>query len=143
VAGIVYVLAVVAESAVGLGVGINQNDSAAKIATELADHRTRLVVVEVLCVVYAARIECWGFGNRWFAGGGRTVRGRMVFPFVSQTMRPFLVSLNHPDMVALRALNWNSQITPVIDRVFPLSEGSQAIEYVGGGHAGGKVVIGV
>jgi len=54
VAGILYVLAVVAESAVGLGVGINQNDSAAKIATELADHRTRLVVVEGLCVVYAA-----------------------------------------------------------------------------------------
>ena len=54
VAGILYVLAVVAESAVGLAVGINQNDSAAKIATELADHRTRLVVVEGLCVVYAA-----------------------------------------------------------------------------------------
>lgn len=40
VAGVLYVLAVVAESAVGLGVGINQNDSAAKIARELADHRT-------------------------------------------------------------------------------------------------------
>ena len=53
VAGVLYVLAVVAESAVGLAVGINQNDSAAKIATELADHRTRLVVVEGLCVVYA------------------------------------------------------------------------------------------
>ena len=38
VAGILFVLAVVAESAAGLGVGINQNDSAAKIATELADH---------------------------------------------------------------------------------------------------------
>ena len=34
VAGILYVLAVVAESAIGLGVGINQNDSAAKIATD-------------------------------------------------------------------------------------------------------------
>ena len=54
VAGILYVLAVVAESAVGLGVGINQNDSAAKIASELADHRTTLLVVECLCVVYAA-----------------------------------------------------------------------------------------
>jgi hypothetical protein len=54
VAGILYVLAVVAESAVGLGVGINQNDSAAKIASELADHRTTLLVVTCLCVVYAA-----------------------------------------------------------------------------------------
>ncbi len=54
VAGILYVLAVVAESAVGLGVGINQNDSAAKIASELGDHRTTLLIVEGLCVVYAA-----------------------------------------------------------------------------------------
>jgi hypothetical protein len=35
-------------------VGINQNDSAAKIASELADHRTTLLVVTCLCVVYAA-----------------------------------------------------------------------------------------
>ncbi len=66
VAGILYVIAVVAESAVGLGVGINQNDSAAKIATELADHRTRLMVVEGLCVVYAAMfpIYLWKLYDR-------------------------------------------------------------------------------
>jgi hypothetical protein len=44
----------VAESAVGLAVGINQNDSAAKIARELGDHRTTLLVAAGLCVVYAA-----------------------------------------------------------------------------------------
>jgi hypothetical protein len=54
VAGILYVLAVVVESAVSLGVGINQNDSAAKIASRLADHRTTLVTATCLCVVYAA-----------------------------------------------------------------------------------------
>ena len=53
-AGILYVVALLAESAVGLGVKINQNDSAAKIANALADHRSRFVVVECLCVVYAA-----------------------------------------------------------------------------------------
>ena len=67
VAGILYVLAVVAESAIGLGVGINQNDSAAKIATELADHRTRLVVIEGLCVVYTAMfpIYLWKLYDRF------------------------------------------------------------------------------
>jgi hypothetical protein len=66
VAGVLYVLAVVAESAVGLAVGINQNDSAAKVATELADHRTRLVVVEGLCVVYAVMfpIYLWKLYDR-------------------------------------------------------------------------------
>jgi NADPH:quinone reductase-like Zn-dependent oxidoreductase len=67
----------------------------------------------------------------------------MVFPFVSQTPRPFLVSLNPPDLAALKALIGNSQVTAVIDRVFPLSECSQAIEDVGGGHVRGKVVIGI
>ena len=67
----------------------------------------------------------------------------MVSPFFSQTLRPFLVSVNHPDQVALKAPTGNSQVTPVIDRVFPLSECSQAIEYVGDGHVRGMVVIGI
>ena len=54
VAGILFVVAVVTESAISLGIPINQNDSAAKIASALADHRTRLLVVEGVCVVYAA-----------------------------------------------------------------------------------------
>ena len=65
-AGILFVLAVLAESAIGLGVGINQNDSAAKIANTLADHRNRLVVVEGFCVVYAAMfpIYLWKLYDR-------------------------------------------------------------------------------
>jgi NADPH:quinone reductase-like Zn-dependent oxidoreductase len=54
------------------------------------------------------------------------------------------VSLNPPDLAVLKAqLIGNSQVTAVIDRVFPLSECSQGIEYVGGGHVRGKVVIGI
>jgi hypothetical protein len=53
-AGIIFVIAVLAESAVGLVVGINQNDSAAKIARELGDHRTALLAAASLSVVYAA-----------------------------------------------------------------------------------------
>ena len=55
VAGILYVIALVAETVVGvLGVGVSQNDSAAKIANALYDHRERLLVVAYLSVVYAA-----------------------------------------------------------------------------------------
>jgi hypothetical protein len=53
-AGIVYVVALVAETVVALGVGVNQNDSAAKIANALYDHRGRLLVITYLSVVYAA-----------------------------------------------------------------------------------------
>jgi hypothetical protein len=66
VTGILFVLAVVVESAIGIGVGINQNDSAAKIANALADHKSRLVVVEGLCVVYAVMfpIYLWKLYDR-------------------------------------------------------------------------------
>jgi hypothetical protein len=45
VSGILFVLALLAESGVALGVGVNQNDSATTIATALDDHRTRLLVI--------------------------------------------------------------------------------------------------
>ena len=38
-AGIVYVIALVAESVVAIGVGLTQNDSAGKMATALYEHR--------------------------------------------------------------------------------------------------------
>jgi hypothetical protein len=39
---------------VAFGVGVNQDDSAAKIANALYDHRQRLLVIAYLSVVYAA-----------------------------------------------------------------------------------------
>jgi hypothetical protein len=54
VAGIVFVLAFVAETVVSIGVGVNQNDSAVKIANALHEHRGRLLVVAYLSVIYAA-----------------------------------------------------------------------------------------
>ena len=53
VAGIVYVIALLAEIVVALGVGLTQNDSAAKIASGLHEHRDRLLVIAYLSVVYA------------------------------------------------------------------------------------------
>jgi hypothetical protein len=54
VAGIVFVIAFAAETVVSIGVGVNQNDSAAKIANALHKHRGRLLVVVYLSVIYAA-----------------------------------------------------------------------------------------
>jgi Domain of unknown function (DUF4386) len=52
-AGIVYVIALVAESVVAIGVGLTQDDSAAKMASALYEHRNRLLVIACLSVVYA------------------------------------------------------------------------------------------
>ena len=53
VSGIVFVVALLAESLISTGVGLTQNDSAAKIATGLHDHRDRLLVIAYLSAVYA------------------------------------------------------------------------------------------
>ena len=53
VAGILFVIALLAESVVSTGPGVSQDDSAAKIAQALYDHRERGFLVGYLSVVYA------------------------------------------------------------------------------------------
>jgi hypothetical protein len=52
-AGIIFVIALFAESVVATGAGLTQNDSAAKIAAGLHEHRARLLVIAYLSPVYA------------------------------------------------------------------------------------------
>jgi NADPH:quinone reductase-like Zn-dependent oxidoreductase len=82
-----------------------------------------------------------GFNNRWFASGGRLIRAHALDRFVSQELRPFLVSFNLEDLAALKKLIEAGQLTPVMDRTYPLAETPQAISHVGEGHARGKVAI--
>ena len=82
-----------------------------------------------------------GFDNRWFAGGGRVISATVLSRFVSQTLRPFLVSPNFEDLVVLQELIEAGKVTPVIDRTYSLSETPMAIGHVGEGHARGKVAI--
>ena len=53
IAGIVFVIAFLAESVIATGVGLTHTDSAAKIATGLHEHRERLLVIAYLSAVYA------------------------------------------------------------------------------------------
>jgi NADPH:quinone reductase-like Zn-dependent oxidoreductase len=83
------------------------------------------------------------FANRWFAGGGRTIRAVILSQFVGQTLQTFIQSNKLEDLVVLKDLIEAGKITPVIDRVYPLDEGHLALDHVGAGHARGKVVIAV
>ena len=52
-AGIVFVVALLAEAVISTGLPINQDDSAAKIARALQDHRETVLVAAYLSAVYA------------------------------------------------------------------------------------------
>ena len=82
-----------------------------------------------------------GFDHRWVASGGRLIRAKLSFAFVSQTVQTFIASSTLQNLVALSELIETGKVTPVIDRTYTLSETPQAIGYVGQGHARGKVVI--
>jgi hypothetical protein len=76
-AGIVFVIALVAESVVATGVGLTQNDSAAKMATRLDEHRDRLLVIAYLSVVYATAFLIY-LGNLHNLLRGDTDRARIL-----------------------------------------------------------------
>ena len=52
-AGIVFVVALFAETLISAGLPVNQNDSAAKIARALRDHRNIVLVAAYLSGIYA------------------------------------------------------------------------------------------
>ena len=81
------------------------------------------------------------FDNHWFAGGGRVISALVLSKFVSQTLRPFILSPKLADLVTLREMLEAGTLRPVLDRPFTLSETPQALGYVGLGHAHGKVAI--
>jgi NADPH:quinone reductase-like Zn-dependent oxidoreductase len=83
------------------------------------------------------------FQNRWFSSAGRLIKAMVSFRFVSQRLGRFIVAQKHDDLVALKELIEAGKVMPVIDRTYPLSETAAAMDYVGTGHARGKVVINV
>ena len=80
-------------------------------------------------------------GGRWLGGTDRQLRAMMLSPFVGQRLGTFINKENHEDMIVLKELIEAGKVTPVIDRTYPLSEVPEAIRYLEGGSARGKVVI--
>jgi NADPH:quinone reductase-like Zn-dependent oxidoreductase len=82
-----------------------------------------------------------GSGGRWFMGIGRTLRAVVVSPFVRQRLRSFFSKLRGADLVVLKEFIEAGEVTPVIDRTFPLTAAPEAISYVGERSTQGKTVI--
>jgi NADPH:quinone reductase-like Zn-dependent oxidoreductase len=81
--------------------------------------------------------------GRWLAGSDRQLRAVMLSPFTRQHLGTLLCSENKADLLVLTELIESGQVTPVIDKIYPLSETITAIRYMRDGHARGKVVINI
>jgi NADPH:quinone reductase-like Zn-dependent oxidoreductase len=52
-----------------------------------------------------------------------------------------MAKLKEDDLTILSDLITAGEVTPVIDRTYSLSEGPEAVRYVAGKHARGKVIV--
>ena len=84
----------------------------------------------------------------YVATGGtltQSLQATMIGPFISMTGRKkmggMLVKPNQKDLIFIKELIEASQVTPVIDRRYPLSEIADAFHYMAEGRTQGKVVI--
>ena len=76
-----------------------------------------------------------------FGPGAVAMRGKLVAPFVSQRIVAVEGEGNEADLATLAAMIEAGDVTPVIDRVYPLEEAPDALRYVEDGHPKGKVVV--
>jgi NADPH:quinone reductase-like Zn-dependent oxidoreductase len=79
--------------------------------------------------------------NSGNAGIGYVIKAYLRSVFVRQQGRPFLSMPTYEDLVALKDLIEAGKVTPVVGKVYRLSETPEALAYIGTGHARGKVVI--
>ncbi|MEV6525091.1 NAD(P)-dependent alcohol dehydrogenase [Longispora sp. NPDC051575] len=82
-----------------------------------------------------------GRGGRWLGPLPRVVTARVRSGFTRQRLRPFTSTGKRQDLLTLADLLATGQVTPVIDRTYPLDEAAEALRYIGAGHTRGKVVV--
>ena len=83
-----------------------------------------------------------GEGGRW-TGVGRQIRAVALSPLVPQRLAMFVNRERHDDLDAVRQLIENGQVTPIVDRTYPLAEAPDALRYLEAGQARGKIAISI
>src|SRR5256714_2104166 len=101
--------------------------------------RRQILTPNGICVMVGLGGSGWHDENWSRLGGALTtlVRSR----FINQKFVFFLANLNRSDLKVLADLMESGKVTPVIDRIYKLTEVPQALTYLEQGHARGKVVI--
>lgn len=79
--------------------------------------------------------------GRWIRPLDRILMAFVTAPFVSQKTVSRTAAWNKKDLVLMQELMESGKVTSVIDRTYSLSDVPEAVRYLEGGHARGKVVI--
>ncbi|HEX6396844.1 MAG TPA: NAD(P)-dependent alcohol dehydrogenase [Steroidobacteraceae bacterium] len=79
--------------------------------------------------------------NNFLGPMSRIVKMKMLAPFIDQKLAFFVADVDVPDLELFAKLMQEGKVKTVIDRRYPLEQVGEALEYIGGGHARGKVVV--
>jgi NADPH:quinone reductase-like Zn-dependent oxidoreductase len=82
-----------------------------------------------------------GGGGRVLGPVSQMVRALVLARFVRQQVKPMMAKILKADLLLLKELVDEGKLTPVVDRTYPLRETAEAVRYLEGRHARGKVVI--
>ena len=77
----------------------------------------------------------------WIGPIAGPVKAMLVQPFVDEQIITLLARLDKDDLAALAGMMAAGEVTPVIDRRFPLEDTVEAIRYSESGRARGKIII--
>ncbi len=79
--------------------------------------------------------------GRWLGGFDRSLRAAVLSTVVRQTLTPLVSTEQGAELDVLRTMIESGQVTPAVDRTFPLTEAADALRHLREGRARGKVVI--
>ncbi len=80
-------------------------------------------------------------GDRLTGGLGRNLRAALLTPFIGQRLTAFISREDLSSMQRLAEFVERGEVTPVVDRTYPLDDVAGALRHLEGGHARGKLVI--
>ncbi|WP_241031350.1 NAD(P)-dependent alcohol dehydrogenase [Rhodococcus koreensis] len=81
--------------------------------------------------------------GRWLGGTDRQLRALALSPFSSRTLCAFVSKEDGTDLRVLRDLVESGDVTPVVERTYPLGEATTALRRLVDGQVRGKVVLAV
>ena len=79
--------------------------------------------------------------NSYLGPISRIIKQKMLAPFIDQRLVFFVADIDTPDLELLAKLMREGQLKSAIDRHYPLEQVGAALDYLGGGHARGKVIV--
>jgi len=86
-------------------------------------------------------IQSFGDGSRWSGPVGNLIKAVALNVLARQTLKSVTAKVTAASLAEVSGLIETGQITPVIDRTYPLTEAAAAVTLVEQGSPAGKVIV--